>query len=178
MDVNNFEPFYAEVWGTVSDWLMLIVTTFTLYFLYKNLEAQKKALQTQIEVSEVEAKNHAITDKQYLRSILPIITFEQIILEQMFEQYYINFKVYQNPAFSIQIIDKQDAEYNRMPPVPSNLPIGYSFNVGVTEEQKSEHNLRKLFTLLFSDVDGNTYTQEVSKVYGEYTTSYPVPFEG
>ena len=41
MDIFNF-PFLSEIWGTVSDWVMIMVTGITAYFLYKTLYAQKK----------------------------------------------------------------------------------------------------------------------------------------
>lgn len=36
-------PYIAEVWGTVSDWVMVIVTTLTAVFLILSFRAQKRA---------------------------------------------------------------------------------------------------------------------------------------
>ncbi|MDP9076163.1 MAG: hypothetical protein M3O71_01965 [Bacteroidota bacterium] len=41
MDLFKF-PFLSDVWGTVSDWVMIAVTTITAIFLYKTLKSQKE----------------------------------------------------------------------------------------------------------------------------------------
>jgi hypothetical protein len=46
--------FPADVWGTVSDWVMIIVTTITAYFLYKTLKSQKEVQQAQNKFLEIE----------------------------------------------------------------------------------------------------------------------------
>lgn len=47
---NEFEaithfPFYVEIWGTVSDWIMIFVTAFTALYLVKTFRQQNKALE-------------------------------------------------------------------------------------------------------------------------------------
>lgn len=53
MDVFKF-PFLAEVWGTVSDWIMIMVTSVTAYFLYKTLRSQKDVQQAQNKLLKIE----------------------------------------------------------------------------------------------------------------------------
>jgi hypothetical protein len=48
--VNEFEamshfPFYVEIWGTVSDWVMIFVTAFTALYLVKTFRQQNTALE-------------------------------------------------------------------------------------------------------------------------------------
>ena len=38
-------PFDAEIWGTVSDWIMIFVTTFTALYLVKTFRQQNTALK-------------------------------------------------------------------------------------------------------------------------------------
>ena len=40
MTINNFGPFNVEVWGSVSDWSLVIVTIITAYFIWKTLHEQ------------------------------------------------------------------------------------------------------------------------------------------
>jgi len=44
----------ADSWGTVSDWVMIIVTSVTAYFLYKTLKSQKEVQQTQNSLLKIE----------------------------------------------------------------------------------------------------------------------------
>lgn len=47
-------PFPADVWGTVSDWVMVIVTFFTAIFLYRTLRSQKDVQHAQNRFLEIE----------------------------------------------------------------------------------------------------------------------------
>ena len=38
-------PFYVEIWGTVSDWIMIFVTAFTAIYLVKTFRQQNTALE-------------------------------------------------------------------------------------------------------------------------------------
>src|SRR5690606_16627588 len=62
---NNFSP---EVWGTVSDWVMICVTILTAYFLYKTLKSQKEVQQTQNELFKIESI-------RFKESIKPVLNY-------------------------------------------------------------------------------------------------------
>jgi hypothetical protein len=47
--------FNAAVWGTVSDWLMVVVTLATAFYLYKTLKSQKEVQLTQTKLFEIES---------------------------------------------------------------------------------------------------------------------------
>ena len=56
MDINNFGPFNADVWGSVSDWFVALVTLTTAYYLYKTLKSQLKVQelgQTALEFERI-----------------------------------------------------------------------------------------------------------------------------
>lgn len=56
MDLNNFGPFSFDVWGSVSDWLVVSVTAATGVLIWKTLKSQTEVLrlqQKQTEMSEV-----------------------------------------------------------------------------------------------------------------------------
>jgi hypothetical protein len=53
MDLFKF-PFHADVWGSVSDWVMILVTAVTAYFLYNTLKSQKEVQQAQNELLTIE----------------------------------------------------------------------------------------------------------------------------
>jgi len=53
MDLFKF-PFHADVWGTASEWVMIIVTMITAYFLWKTLKSQKEVQETQNKLLKIE----------------------------------------------------------------------------------------------------------------------------
>ena len=53
MDIFKF-PFLSEVWGTVSEWVMVVVTGFTAYYLYQTLQSQKEVQKAQNRLLEIE----------------------------------------------------------------------------------------------------------------------------
>jgi len=59
-------PFYAEVWGTVSDWMMVIVTLVTAIFLYLTLKSQNIVQIMQQKQFEMELFKHRQSIKPYL----------------------------------------------------------------------------------------------------------------
>lgn len=46
--------FNPDVWGTVSDWFMVIVTTITAYYLYNTFQSQKEVQETQNNLFKIE----------------------------------------------------------------------------------------------------------------------------
>lgn len=56
-DLQKLSPFKAEVWGTVSDWVMVLVTTITAIAIWRTFTSQKnvqdfQALQTSMLMEE------------------------------------------------------------------------------------------------------------------------------
>ena len=59
MDLNNFGPFDAQVWGTFSDWILIIVTGLTVIYLIRTFHSQQELKRIEI--------------KRYIESIKPNI---------------------------------------------------------------------------------------------------------
>lgn len=64
MDINNFGPFDSDVWGTVSDWFVAIVTAVSIYFLRRTLNSQNETQKLQSSVTNLEFQ-------RYRQSIMP-----------------------------------------------------------------------------------------------------------
>jgi len=60
MNINNFGPFEAETWGTVSDWVMVVVTAATLYLIYKTLKSQTMVQRLQAQATTIENERFRI----------------------------------------------------------------------------------------------------------------------
>jgi hypothetical protein len=80
-DINNFGPFQSDVWGSFSDWVMLIVTFFTLLYLIKTFKAQhnslgiqQKTLESQLVVQKAQQLSTEIEQKRYESEIRPDVS--------------------------------------------------------------------------------------------------------
>lgn len=62
-DLSKF-PFKSEIWGTVSDWIMVIVTGFTAYYLVKSFEAQK--INNSIQATTLKEQQKLTIIEQYI----------------------------------------------------------------------------------------------------------------
>jgi len=56
--IYKYDPFNPNVWGNVADWMMVIVTAITLFFIYKTLESQKDVQKTNNRLLEIETNRH------------------------------------------------------------------------------------------------------------------------
>jgi hypothetical protein len=74
MEINNFGPFNSDVWGTVSDWIMVLVTAITLYFLWRTLVSQQKALLSQLEVQKLQQQTTLIEQERFRLEVQPNFT--------------------------------------------------------------------------------------------------------
>jgi hypothetical protein len=63
-----FIYFDPDIWGTVSDWFMVIVTIVTAFYLYKTLQSQKNVQETQNKLFEIETI-------RFRESIKPVLKY-------------------------------------------------------------------------------------------------------
>lgn len=74
-------PFRSDVWGTATDWAIVAVTAWTLFYLRKTLSSQQianqqqsEAIKQQSEANDRQAEALEMDRQRYRRTILPIIT--------------------------------------------------------------------------------------------------------
>ncbi|BAU55257.1 hypothetical protein [Mucilaginibacter gotjawali] len=72
LDINNFGSFSSEVWGTVSEWAMVGVTSLTAFYLFKTLKSQQDVQRTQNELFKIESL-------RFKESIKPILKYSGYI---------------------------------------------------------------------------------------------------
>lgn len=146
-------PYIAEVWGTMSDWAMVLVTTLTAVFLILSFRAQKKA-------NDISYKNYALAIKPRF------IVFEKMEETSVGKKALI-IELKSNPAYHFEIREYND-EYIENPKstyqVTTLFPGSKYFLlttdkvVAITGENAQSHFLAKI---LFTDTDGNYYQQIV-----------------
>lgn len=69
-------PFISDVWGTASDWVMILVTAITAYFLWKTLNAQTKSIAIQNETLVHQEQIAKIERHKYIENIKPEFELE------------------------------------------------------------------------------------------------------
>jgi hypothetical protein len=96
MNVNSLALLDASVWGTVSDWVMIAVTTGTLYFILRTFRSQLKVQQLQQQYTNIENEKFRlevvpsfdlkISQKTFEREPGEIITLLLIDLELLYHE--------------------------------------------------------------------------------------------
>lgn len=164
MDIFKF-PFHSNIWGTVSDWVMIIVTTITAYFLWRTLKSQKEVQQTQNRLLKIEQLKVKETFKPNLKCSrvdigvkIPDInkSIVSIAVRNLSENPALNFKpIYEDNAEVIPVIFK---------PILKTLKNGEGYatlNFEVNSEQGKPLHCEIGFSVEYEDVAGTKYNQRV-----------------
>lgn len=145
-------PFNSSVWGTASDWIMIVVTFFTAIYLVKTFREQQ-------EITKIE-------QGRYLQEILPSPTIESHLLSSTEGETRILFK--NNHAFNVIIKNLSSSEgitfVKFLPNMTMSgatfgpqMPVIVRFTV---EEGKDLQTIKMIFHMNFSDKIGTKYFQE------------------
>ncbi|MGM1429570.1 hypothetical protein ACS126_09945 [Sphingobacterium lactis] len=158
-------PFNSNVWGTASDWIMIVVTIFTAIFLVRTFNEQKRS--------------NDIQNEKHLKNILPKFLIYQINSEKIDvkpsaskPEYYLVIK--------LELNNVRDLEFDTISPIIINdlLPSPYeevgsefSFQLRSKLISKIDDIKTHILTLRFQDIEGNPYIQNAyiknNKVYLE-----------
>ncbi len=75
--MDSVFPFYADTWGTVSDWLMLVITFFGTLYIVRSFRAQKTINAQQSEI------NSTLGNSRYV-IFQTIQEFESLVTTEIF----------------------------------------------------------------------------------------------
>lgn len=159
----------VEIWGTVSDWFIVIITLVTAVFLYKTLFAQNKTLDSQLKVQEEQNRLFKIEELKYLREIKPVVEL-QISKVPIYEEGLlthlglsinltvskavdINHKVYTSNSFNLS-----DEGYG-------NLINKKFYLENLSESQAPPKFPTFLIEMKYKDCDGNEYLYKLTRLY-------------
>lgn len=149
-------PLQADVWGTVSDWVMIVVTAFTAYYLVKSFREQK--IITQLE------------QKRFLDSYLPILEVINIV--------YTNIQSVSKTEFNIIIKSNslQNLRISHNFPDSFNITVPYVINnVMIAKEKKLSFSVSFVLEPVFIEVNeysGNTIVFEYEDYLGNKYQQY------
>jgi hypothetical protein len=157
--------FPADVWGTVSDWVMITVTAVTAYFLWNTLKSQKEVQATQnrlLKIEQLRVKEAFKPNLKYSRVDIavkipdPNKSIVNIAIKNVDESPALNLKpIYEDDPEVIPIMFK---------PILKTLKNGEGYATlyfGVNSKQGEHLNCEIRFKVEYEDVAGTQYTQGV-----------------
>lgn len=156
--LNNSNIFSASFWGPVSDWVMVVVTIFTAYYLIQTFNEQKKA--------------NKIAYNNFILSIKPRfdVNFETEKYEDEKSQDFLRLKVQKNTLHNFNIKElNSEYIYENMEGNQSIISIGDDVFFAVKPFEKKKQIIFKPIEVLiirFSDSESNIYQQTVSLNFG------------
>lgn len=166
-----FDP---NIWGTVSDWFMAIVTTVTAYYLYKTLQSQKEVQITQNKLFEIESIRFRESIKPSLKYSISkeIITLDQKKDSKIFTVEIVNET--NNTALEISVEHREEKNIKRVSFAPikqRHLKINdepYLIHFLIEDFTKNLNYI--LFTLNYKDISGAKYKQRVIGIADNFGT--------
>lgn len=167
-DLKNY-PHDSEVWGSVSDWAMVLVTAVTAYFIWKTLNSQMDVQKVQNEMLKIEIDRRA-------NEIMPVFEFGGIQVHPYYPEKYILY-LNKNNAYAYGV----ELTLEIIHPTIKDIKIKNTFDdnsmlrgsCSFTFENKGlELGEISMFSidLNFRDVYGNTYDQKI--MAGRFPTGF------
>lgn len=164
MALFNF-TFQADVWGTVSDWVMIVVTLATAYFLWQTLKSQKEVQQTQnrlLKIEQLKLREDFKPNLKYNRVELGGRLSDET--KSIISIAVKNINI--SPAINFNIIHEatHGGTFVIAKPIRQTLNLNDEHEVlNFVINDKKEENLDRTiyFTVEYNDVAGTKYTQTV-----------------
>ncbi|HEY8784409.1 MAG TPA: hypothetical protein VIM16_22480 [Mucilaginibacter sp.] len=150
----TFNSFPVEIWGTVSDWIMILVTGITGMIIWLTLKEQKK-------VSSEQQKVTYLQQLQFIVNIQPVFDFP---LNKNGTKDYTRIKLIKNFAYNLEIENKS-TEYGEELFTPRDLiesvPIDRMIDVFKDNEAHKELHTQININITFKDALQYKYLQKI-----------------
>ena len=170
--------FNPNIWGTVSDWTIILITAITAYFLYKTLKSQKDVQKTQNELYNIE-------NARFIESIKPILKFSEskekhTIIEDYYDIISIEIQnISGNIAKNIDIVFENNDNVKRII-IPknyltnslkdiTNLDESYFLHILIIKKPIAVEFIK--FEVKYQDYTNRKYKQNVVCIYEENSIS-------
>jgi hypothetical protein len=179
IDVNNFGPFDANVWGTVSDVFIVIVTAITAVYLYRTLKSQILVQKMQQSLTDIENERYRVEYKPVFE-LVPV-SVKEIKNDEDRTESNISFKLslLKNDARDVEIVQNNGTvEMKRISlgqkGIGINMPVQFlsppnefnlHFHVSTTNVLYLSEGGYFFFYLNFSDTLGNRYQQLFTVIF-------------
>jgi hypothetical protein len=165
---EHFGPFPGEVWGTVSDWMTVIVAGFTAFFIWRTLQSQLEVSRTQRDLLEIERLKFRNQFNVQLE-VSGGNTWDGK------NTIWVNLKALNHPARNIRITNLVDSQF-RYKPIDqeiSFLEVEKWVNLLTQEVLHEELNRTYNIKILLKDELGAEYVQYIVGTFLQPTITYP-----
>ena len=178
MGINSFGPFSAEVWGTVSEWVVAIVTGGTAWLLYQTFKSQISVQRNQQRITDIEGERFRIEYKPIL-----LIDFKSVknTLSNVNMQSFLHLSlsITKNDCKNLNIIIQQNITSVYKTTLTKGyeevkLPIEYVYNLETFNLYFNVSSIAAIFPyeggrvwffIEFDDIIGNKYIQEFMFIF-------------
>lgn len=143
-------PFNSNVWGTASDWMMVVVTIITAIYLIKTFKQQKLA-------TDIALSNHR-------RLIMPRLSINTFQIEKLNDRLWLGVNVNDNDLYNFRIEYHTNDFLLTINAYPNFLGNGQGIYLYVKKLNVFHYGDKsKVATFFFEDVEGNRYLQYLKR---------------
>ncbi|HEY4323107.1 MAG TPA: hypothetical protein VGN20_03955 [Mucilaginibacter sp.] len=159
LSLNSFVPFESDVWGTVSDWAMVIVTGITAIFIYRTFRAQLKVTKDQTELLKIEQ----IRLREQFRTEIDVSGGNEWTSVNTF---WVNIKAINHNAFNLKIKIVRASGYPLRLLNEEIVLLKMENWVGVIKQEVNHEDLKNEYEIQISyeDANGKSYIQIVTGI--------------
>lgn len=160
-------PFNASVWGTASDYIMILVTATTAIYIYRTLKSQQ-------ETQKILSRQINLEEAKFRLQIVP--KFEADLRKEEDPKTYIvspsiTLNLQDHGAQYLRVFLREESKYyvSESPPYERGMNKGYTYviKIKLTEAHEPGYTLDtssdnfEILYLEYQDVAGNRYIQRV-----------------
>lgn len=143
-------PFNSNVWGTASDWMMVVVTIITAIYLIKTFKQQKLA-------TDIALSNHR-------RLIMPRLSINTFQIKELNDRLWLGVNVNDNDLYNIRIEYHTNDFLLTINDYSNFLGNGQGIYLYVKKLNVFHYGDKtKVATFFFEDVEGNRYLQYLKR---------------
>lgn len=156
LSLNSFGPFQSDVWGTVSDWAIVVVTAITAIYIYRTFRAQLKVTTDQTELLKIEQ----IRIREQFRTEIDVSGGNEWTSVNTF---WVNIKALNHNAYNIKIKIIRDSGFPLKLLMYEIALLKMENWVGVIKQEVNHEDLRNEYELQISyeDANGKPYSQNI-----------------
>ncbi|WP_153846287.1 hypothetical protein [Sphingobacterium paramultivorum] len=153
-------PFDSNVWGTASDWCMVIVTLFTALYLVKTFREQKRA--------------NDISYSQHRRTIMPKFKLEGKIFGEIRRDGFLRVYVHDNELYDLNVTYFSSTFIHESVSFPRLMTPNTNLVLHFDELNETHTGTRLCCSFTFCDNEGNKYIQNLElQIPGSFRITPP-----
>jgi hypothetical protein len=167
MDVNNFGPFDADVWGTFSDWIIAAATVGSIILLVKTLRSQTSVQILQLRVTRIENEKFRVENLPKFEIKISNVVYGDTTQERFELSVLFNIYLLKNSAVNAKIIaTPSHGQITNSDAIQSRITLTeqskqpFKIIIMVNKTTYTEIGLRILLNMTFCDMVGNKYSQD------------------